>query len=432
MNDSIAVSGSAGMNRINLLEDSNQFHLFLRQYASLILQLGVGFTRGEYLLVSALTVHRDLTLAIAEEAYRRGASYVNILYQDEKLQRAQLEFADAGSLSFVPQSMIAAYQELLEAGGSFISITGREDLEIFKGVDPVRHSQALLARTARLDFFYQKLYAHALKWCVAASAAPGRARIIFPTMNTDEALRALWDKIFAICKIYEDDPVKAWQRHAAGLEKRKDLLTALGIREMLLTGPECNLRVGFDPRARWKGGFGETTDNKKFLPNIPTEEVFTAPDFHTIEGHFTSTRPLTYKNICIEKLTLSFEKGELTSVEGSEGIEELKEIINTEVSHRRLGEIALVDAESAVAQSGLVYHDLLYDENALSHVALGSAYHECLFGIEALDPEEREKAGFNHSPLHIDIMLGSPSLSVTALCADGKRKKILHNGRFVL
>jgi aminopeptidase len=402
----------------------------LRAYAACILDLGVALRRGQYLLISALTVHRDLVLALTGEAYRRGASFVNILYQDEWAAKLRLELGDDEAVTFLPKNIRAAHEEVIERNGAFIALSGREDLAAFRGIDPNRQSRSLLARTAQLDFFYQKIYTNRLKWCVAGAATPGAAAAVFSGLAPVRALSALWNQIFTMCRVLESDPAAAWRDHIARLERRKRRLNGLGIQRLEFSSPTCHFQLGLDPRALWQGGCSVTPGGETFLPNIPTEEVFTVPDYRSLEGRFIATRPLTYKNMHIEHLSLEFRQGELVSVEGGREVDDLRRILESDPSHRKAGEIALVAADSAVARSGLVFHDLLYDENAQSHLAIGAGYSECLAGVREMSAEEREGAGFNTSSLHMDIMFGSPELSVTAKTAHNGTMTLMHHGVF--
>jgi aminopeptidase len=402
----------------------------MQKYAACIVDVGLALRRGQYLLVSALTVHRDLALAVAEEAYRCGASFVNVLYQDELLQKTQLALGDEASVTFLSKSVIAAFEEVIERRGAYLSLSGRENPNAFHGLDPDRQSRSLLSRQAQLDFFYQEIYTNRIAWCVAAAATPGTAAIVFPGQPAGAALTKLWDCIFSICRITEPDPAAAWREQAARLQHRKERLDELSLRELHFTSPTCDLSLRLSERARWKGGFASTPDGRAFLPNLPTEEVFTVPDWRSLEGTFQATRPLTYKNIHVAEAKFIFRSGQITAVEGGTGVDELRRILASEPAHGRAGEIALVGEDSAVARSGLVFHDLLYDENAACHLALGSGYTECLEGIGAMSREERDAAGFNTASLHIDVMLGSPLLGVTGSDAQGTRHVLIIDGLF--
>ncbi|MBN2354232.1 MAG: aminopeptidase [Spirochaetales bacterium] len=408
-----------------------RFSEALARYAACILDVGAALEKGQYLLVSALTVHRDLALALAEAAYRRGASYVNVLYQDELLSRTQLELGGESSVTFLPRSVTAAYEEVIERRGAFVSLSGREDLEAFRAIDPERQSRSLLYRLERLDFFYEHIYTNRIVWCVAAGAAPGAAAAAFPDLPAGEALAALWDRIFEVCRIYESDPASAWRGRTALLERLKGRLDGLRLRELRFQSPTCDFSLRLSERARWRGGFSRTPEGRVFLANIPTEEVFTVPDWRSLDGRFTATRPLVYKNICVPELTLAFREGRLIAVEGGAGVKELEGVLRSDPTHGRAGEIALVSADSAVARTGLAFHDILYDENAACHLALGSGYADCLEGVGDMSPEDRENAGFNNASVHIDIMFGSQELRVTGRDADGRELDIMREGRFV-
>ena len=201
--------------------------------------------------------------------------------------------------------------------------------------------------------------------------------------------------------------------------------------ELHFKSPTCDLSLGLSTHARWRGGFSLTPGGRSFLANMPTEEVFTVPDWRSLDGRFTATRPLTYKNIYVPEVSFGFRSGKLVSVEGGAGVKALEDILRSDPAHGRAGEIALVAADSAVARTGLVFHDLLYDENAACHLALGSGYADCLEGIEGMSREEREAAGFNTASVHIDFMFGSPEISVTGRDADGRERPIMRDGRFV-
>lgn len=384
------------------------------------------------MLISALTVHRDFVCILAEEAYRRGAFFVNILYQDEKLQKSQLLFGDEKSLDFVSESMKQAYEEVLQYKGVFISIADREEVKGFENIPASRLGKVFLSRAHKLNFFQKAVQKNAIRWCVVSAATTGRARTVFPHMDETEAVSLLWQNIFNICKVDQDDPAAAWSHHLAVLSKRKKTLNTLGISSLAFSSPLTRLTAGLHPRAVWLGGSSVSADGIVFYPNIPTEEVFTAPDFHTLNGHFEATRPVTYKNLYIEKVSARFENGSIISLEGSHGITELREIVFAEKQNAYAGEIALVDSSSSVACSNLVFHDLLYDENAESHIAIGSAYQECLPDSRNWDSHTKAKAGFNESQIHIDIMLGSPVMDVSASTRDNKQVQIIQQGHFCI
>jgi aminopeptidase len=401
-------------------------------YADLLLSLGVNLKKGEYCLIQALTVHRELALACAEAAYKKGASYVHILYLDELLDSLRLKFASRENLTYFSSTLIKAYEEVLENQGVFLSFTGREDLTTYENIDPERSNALLLARAEKLGFFYEKVRANALKWCVAASATIGLAAKLFPKLRPEKATVALWEEFFTICRINTPDPALSWQEHLDRLNSITQRLNALKIRELEFKGKHLDLKIGLSEQARWKGGESFSEKGEKFLPNIPTEEVFTVPDFHRVNGWVECSRPLVYRNFYVEKIRLEFKDGTLIKIGGSKGIENLRKYIFASPENNRLGEVALVESTSPIFKSGHVFHNLLYDENAASHIAFGGAYPECFEGIEKYGTEEMDKLGFNQSKIHIDLMIGSPDVTVKAYSATGREILLTREGRFII
>jgi len=409
-----------------------KFNDKLTAYADLLLSLGVNIKPGEHCLIQAFTVHRELALACARAAYAKGAAYVHILYMDEQLESIRLEFASDAGLVYFPGSVIKAYEEVIERNGVFLSLTGRENLKVYENIDTGRSNAMLLARAESLYFFHEKVRSNGIRWCVAASATAATARKIFPRLSKEQAVQKLWHEYFAICRINTPDPISAWRDHLNKLDRIKQKLNNLGITELIFQGPHADLRIGLAPQARWQGGQSLCRTGDYFVPNIPTEEVFSAPDFHRVNGWVECSRPLVYRNFYINRIRLEFTEGKLTQITGSRGIEELKAYLSAAPENMRLGEVALVESSSPVYTSGHIFHNLLYDENAASHIAFGSAYSECFSGIERYGTGEKERAGFNMSKIHIDLLIGSPQLDVSARLSSGEVIPVIRKGAFVI
>lgn len=408
----------------------NIFKEKLAVYAELLFTVGLNIKPGEHCLIQAFTVHRELALACARAAYAKGAAYVNILYLDEQLDTIRLERAPESSLDYFPPGMIKAYEEIILRKGVFLSLTGRENLAADEITDARRSNKMLLARAENLYFFHEKVRSNAIRWCVAASATAATAKKMFPRVGTAQAVQNLWDAIFDICRINTADPPAAWRGHLDKLDRIKQTLNALEIRELLYKGPHADLRIGLAPQARWQGGESLCKTGERFVANIPTEEVFSAPDFHSVDGWVECSRPLVYRNFFIERIRLEFKDGILTEISGSRGIRELEAFLFAKAENRRLGEVALVESSSPVYKSGHVFHNLLYDENAASHIAFGSAFTECFDGIENYSEEQKEQAGFNTGKIHIDLLIGSPELEVSVRLSSGRIVPLLSGGVF--
>lgn len=402
----------------------------LRRYAEVILKIGINLQPGEYLLISALTFQRDLVCALTEKAYHLGASFVDVVFQDESLMASQIQSAPVEALTTLPPGIKASYERLLEKKGAYLSLSGCEDPHLSKGLPPGRQTQLMLSRSKALEFFYQYLYQQKIKWCVASTASLKRACLVFPKHQPLQAYRLLWKNIFAICGLYTHDPLSFWQSKLRLIEERKKLLNQFKINKLFFQSPSCEFELELVENARWCGGLSYTDEGQSFLANLPTEEIFTVPCFTKVNGFLETTRPLLYKSLFINKVRLIFSEGILKQVDGSSGIEELKNLLAQEPRLARLGEIALLDQTTRLAQSNLLFYDLLYDENTSCHLALGAAYSECLEGSSNLTATERLAIGFNECPLHIDLMFGSSLLNVTAELKTGELKPLIVKGRF--
>ena len=407
-----------------------KFKESLKNYAGLILERGVNLKKNEYVLIVAEIVHRELVLELVDSAYRMGASYVNVLYTDERADRTRLDFSSVENLKIVPESRIAELKSLIEKKGVYIRITGPEDLEILKGVDPDKNSAFISSASKKLYFFSKVAMANKIKWCVAGAATQGLGEAVFSGREADDLKTGLWDEMFRICRIYEKDTAMAWDKHIKRLKGFADWLNSIKVKSLHYSGPGTDLTIGIHKDALWQGGGSETIWGEFFMPNIPTEEVFTAPDYRTVNGKVKSTRPLLFNNILIKDITMEFKDGKLVNLFGSKEIRNLEKVLEIDRGARYLGEVALVEKTSPIYESGLVFYNTLYDENAASHIALGAAYPECIVNGENLDKKAQQAIGFNSSKVHIDIMIGSPELSVDAELYSGSSEVLMHNGLF--
>ncbi len=403
----------------------------LKIYADLILKRGIHLRKDEYVLIVAEAEHRKLVLALAEGAYRIGASYVNVIYTDERIARSRLDYSSADNLSIVPEGKIAELKNLVKIKGCYIRLTGSEDPSILNGIDSKRSSAVISAKRKKLDFFSIAVTENRLKWCVAGAATEGLAGEIFPDVRGGNVKERLWKEIFGICRIHEKDVNKAWDKHVERLKRFADRLNTLKVKKLHYRGPGTDLTVGLHKDAIWEGGGSETEWGECFMPNIPTEEVFTAPDYRTVTGVVQGTRPLFFNDsILIMDIRMEFKDGKLVGLDGSDGIESLREVLKLDAGAKRLGEVALVEKTSPVFTSGLIYYDTLYDENAASHIALGTAYPECIRNGNGLSNTEKDRVGLNRSKVHIDIMIGSPEVSIDAELYNGGTESIMKDGLF--
>jgi aminopeptidase len=269
-----------------------------------------------------------------------------------------------------------------------------------------------------------------VQWSVAAGATTGWAKKLFPELSDDEALEKLWDILFAICRVDNPNYLDLWKAHNANLHRRAKALSELGVERLHFTGPGTDLVVGLSNAAIFKGGTDASPSGVSFEPNIPTEECFTTPDYRMTEGRVSATRPVYINGKLVEGLTMTFKEGEIVDFSAEAGAATFEEYISSDEGARRLGEVALVGIDSPIYQSGLVFQEILLDENAACHIAIGSAYKFCLKDGERLDEDELRSLGCNESCVHCDIMISSEEVSVAATGFDGSEYPVLVNGQW--
>ncbi len=397
-----------------------------RALAKLAVELGANVAPGQDVVVLAWDVeHAELAREIADVAYRAGAHYVSVLYWDQHVKRSRLEHADPDSLSFTPAWWDRHIEECIERRSASIVVFGNPDPDLLSGIDPGRAGQDGMPFTGAL------LAMHAggeVNWTVVPGVSRGIARRLLGTDDID----ALWDVYAPILRLDDDDPVQAWRDHVGRLRARAEALNAHSFEALRFRGPGTDLTVGLLRGAVWLAAGFETTWGRKMIANMPTEEVFTTPDNRVAEGTVAATRPFQLiGGPTVEGLRLRFEGGRVVEVDGDRNADAVRARLETDPGAVRLGEVALVDGTSPVGRSGRIFNDILFDENAACHIALGNGY---TFTVPDLpsDPESRAERGFNVSGIHQDLMIGDPAVAVDGLDGAGNATPILRDDVWVL
>ncbi|MCB0323978.1 MAG: aminopeptidase [Bdellovibrionales bacterium] len=405
----------------------------LTNYAKAIVGHGLNVQPGQIVNISTEALHRDFAIKIAEAAYDRGARFVNIDLSDVRLSKLRLQKAKEEDLEYVPPYLGLKYRELVDETAANLRLIGAEDPDILADVDPKRINTVRLHHHLAIKYFYDEgIGKSKVHWTVAAAASPGWAAKLFPDLPPDQALARLWDEIFRICRADAPDALAAWEEHSHTLQKRAQSLNDLGIETIHFTGGGTDLRVGLSSAARFRGGTDISPRGVPFEPNMPTEEVFTTPDCRRTEGTVRATRPFLVNGKLIQGLELSFKDGEITDFKADDGEATFREYIKSDPGACRLGEVALVGVDSPVYRSGVVFQEILYDENAACHIAVGSAYKFCLAGGTTMSKEELAAIGCNESTVHTDMMISSEEVDVIATTYDGRTVPLLEKGRWVL
>lgn len=401
------------------------------QYASMLVEL-VGLREGQGLIVKGEPVHWPVLTAIAAAAYQRGAKYVEPVVESAALHRVRVENSREEFLDFVPAERKAWQEESAREKWATISIKSPDDPDMLSGINPDRHATLSTAYRKSDQPWREHLMSDELQWLIAAAPAPKWAAKVLDTTPSREAQIKLWQVLKSILRLDHDNPAGFWKEQSDLLEKRSALLNKLQLKELRFRGGESELTVGVPERAIWRGGAAKTPDGQLFMPNIPTEEVFTAPDFRRTEGIVRATRPVTVLGDLVEGARFTFREGKVVEASAERGEETLKRFLDMDEGSRFLGEVALVDASSPIYQSGYLFYNTLLDENAACHIALGNAYPGTIDGGLEMSPEELREAGANRSLQHTDFMIGSEAVDVLGIRRDGSEIDIMREGSFLL
>jgi aminopeptidase len=389
----------------------------LRRYAELAVRVGANVQPDQDVVVMGLVEHAPSARAVAREAYRAGARHVVVLYGDLHLRRAAIELGPESEVGWSAPYLLDWVRRWPEENPALVSLTGNPTPDLLADLDPVLVGRADPAdlRAAMLE----NITGRHVNWTIVAAPNEGWATQVFGKPDVE----ALWHAVVLAIRLDEHDPVAAWRQHAAMLQARADALNERRFDAVRFRGPGTDLTVGLIAGARWLCATFETAQGIPHIPNMPTEEIFTTPDWRRAEGHARSTRPLIAGGTRVTDLAVQLEGGRITEVTATAGAEIIREQLAVDDQAPSLGEVALVDGTSAVKRTGLTFCDTLFDENATCHIAYGSGIPSVLDQpLEGRDPLE---LGINVSRIHTDFMIGGPEVDVDGLSADGAAVPIL-------
>lgn len=408
-----------------------------QRYAELLIRTGINLQPGQGLLIRAELGHAELVRLAIAAAYDAGASYVHVDWFDEPSVRAMLQHANMEKLQ-VPNFDITRHRQFADEKWARLSIVGSEFPGVFGDVDPQRMRTWAVRRAKSLKFYTDAMMANQIQWCVAAVPTPAWAQQIYPDKPVDDAVETLWHTVLHLARADHNDPVAAWRQHSMQLTQIATFMHKNQVRSLHFVDPTpvpdgkpaTDLVIGLAERPRWVGGAAQTPAGVEFHPNMPTEEIFCTPHNQQTEGYVCTSRPTFPMQREVDGAWFRFEKGQVVDFHARVGQDVLAQFFEIEGA-RRLGEVSLVDISSPVFQSGLLFHEILFDENAACHIAFGESYPECIEGGDTLTREELSALGANTSDTHVDFMIGTPTMCVTGRCHDGREVPIMDSGRFV-
>ena len=400
----------------------------LRAYARLIVRAGINVQKGQEVLIYADLDQPEFVQMVVEEAYKAKASKVIVEWNYAPLEKIHVRHQSVKTMGKVEKWQLERQEHFCQAMPARIHLVS-EDPDGLKGMNMEKVAKAQQLRYPVLKPYVDRREG-AQQWCIAAVPGVAWAKKVFPGMRANAAVEKLWEAILSTSRV-DEDPVAAWEKHNADLTARCDYLNSLGIRQLHYTADNgTDFTVGMIPEARFCGG-GETSRQGIFFnPNIPTEECFISPKRGEAEGIVYSTKPLSFRGQLIENFSIRFEEGKAVEVHAEKGEELLKTMIAMDEGAAYLGECALVPQASPIAESGILFYNTLFDENAACHLALGMGFADTIQDHHNKSLEECRALGINDSMIHEDFMIGCDSMNIDAICADGKLVPVFRGGNW--
>jgi aminopeptidase len=406
----------------------------LKKYAELLIGTCLGIREGSRLRIVCEPPHREMARAAATEAWARGAREVRIEYFDTLLTRVAAVTLHEKWLDSPSDFSSAEAERYATESWDYLRLLGDEEPDVWEGVDSERLKRLNKSRAIAVLPFQKATRSNAIAWCVAPCPTEAWARTVYRLSGRaipKDPVAAFWNDLVPMLRLDAANPAEKWLADLRILEKRSVAMNALPIAKLRFRGPGTDLTIGINAESRWVGGGGHTLAGEYFSANIPTEEVFTTPDNRLAEGRVQATKPVKVLGANIEGAWFRFEGGMVVESGALRNAEILARYLDIDPGARRLGEVAIVEAENPVGRTGLIFNNGLLDENAACHIALGSGYEEAFPAAHAMDEKARLETGFNDSLVHTDFIIGSKEVDVDALDKEGKATALLKGGRFL-
>ncbi len=401
----------------------------MQKYAALIAKKGANVQKGQDVVIQASVEQPEFVRMVVDECYKAGARKVRVEWSYQPLQKSTYRYCKTSVLGKIEDWELAKMNHMADTLPANIYIMS-DDPDGLKGINQKKVSEVSQKRYPITKPISDKM-SNKYQWCIAAVPGKKWAKKIFPELRASVAVEKLWEMILYTSRADGDDPVQAWCDHNADLKSRCDYINSLGATELRYHSANgTDFTVGLIPEAQFLGGSENTIGGVEFNPNIPSEEVFTSPMRGKAEGTLVATKPLSYRGELIENFSLTFKDGKVVDVKAEKNEELLRNMVSMDEGASYLGECALIPYDSPIRNTEITFYETLFDENACCHVALGAGFENCIKGYENKTLEECRALGINDSMIHVDFMIGSPDLSVDAVCADGKVVPLFRDGNW--
>ncbi|MDR6879755.1 aminopeptidase [Bacillus sp. 3255] len=399
----------------------------LDTYAALAIQLGVNLQQNQSLVIFAPIGAVQLVRSLVNRAYDAGAKHVYVEWFDSYITRIKYDRAPFDALLEYPMWQAKGYEELAGQNAAFLYVEVSNP-DLMKGIDPQRLQTASKTNNTALMGLTNARLTHQVSWAIVAAPSQEWADKVFPDLMPEERVEALWDAIFKATRVDLEDPITAWQEHASTLSAKSSYLNEKQYKSLHYRAEGTDIRIDLPRDHLWVSAGSRNRQGTTYIANIPTEEVFTSPLKTGVNGTVRSTKPLVYNGVLIEHFSLTFEEGRIVDYHAANGQDVLKSLIELDEGSHYLGEIALVPHRSPISDTGLVFYNTLYDENASCHFAIGRAFPFCLKDGIAMSAEQWQQRGLNTSLTHVDFMMGAADLSIDGILENGESQPIFRNG----
>ncbi|WP_417599354.1 aminopeptidase [Pararhodobacter oceanensis] len=399
----------------------------LDRLAEVAVRTGLNLQEGQDLILSASVTALPLVRKIVEHAYKAGAGLVTPILSDDQTALARYRFGHGAGFDRAAGWMFDGMAQAYDEGAARLAVAGGDPM-LLANEDPDKVARANKAMALAYTPARERITQFKTNWSIVAYPDPAWARLVSPDLPEDEAVHVLAEAIFAASRVSDDSAVENWAAHNAELGRRAAWLDGQNFAALHYTGPGTDLTIGLADGHKWIAGATEAQNGISCNPNIPTEEVFTTPHKLRVDGRVAATKPLSHQGTLIRDIAVEFKDGAITQATASSGESVLNKVLDTDEGARRLGEVALVPHASPISQSGLLFYNTLFDENAASHIALGQCYSTCFHGGEKMDGDEIARRGGNASAIHIDWMIGSDQIDIDGITQSGERVPVMRKG----